>query len=197
MKMRHGLLCVLVCVLLVACCAVPTVAVPVLRVGAPAQTAELPAKKAESALAARFLNLLNHNFAYDDDFRSVDALADDAVLALLDTREGDFVCAGAVADYLLNFYGIEATDFSGLHPEYPQQDGFVYIVPRGYALYSHSSPKLSANEDGSYTVVTTVRVTAHDGVSTTTATSLLVPDARSQFGWVIIRSTLAQDRPTA
>ena len=59
-------------------------------------------------------------------------------------------------------YGIEIDDMSQLNAEFPQIDGYLYIIPRGYTTYSHSILSVEQNEDGSYTVVSNVTVKGHD-----------------------------------
>ncbi len=151
----------------------------------------------DEALGARFLNMLNRNYAYDTDFQSFETLVNDAVTALTDLREGDYVAAGYVSDYLASMYGIVIDDYSSVNTAFPQKDGYVYIIPRGYTEYAHQLLTVSENEDDSYTVCTRVTVKPHDGEAyEMTATSLFVPNEESDFGYVMVYSNLSVPEDT-
>lgn len=154
-----------------------------------ANAAPVAENAADPVLAARFLNMLNHNFVYDADFESVDAMVNDSVLALLDRREDgtDFIAVGYVADYMKAMYGIEIADADALNAGFPHRDGYIYVIPRGFADYRHEFVSATENEDGSFTVYTDVTVDCHDGEPETyQAVSLFVPNADSVFGYHLI-----------
>lgn len=145
---------------------------------------------AVNANEARFLNMLNHNFVYNSDFESVDTIVNNSSLALLDLRDGeneDFIKDAYVKGFVKDMYGIEIVDMSELNAEYPQLDGYLYIIPRGYTSYEHKIVSVKENEDGSYKVVSEVTATNHDTAGETqTAVSLFVPNQESAFGYNII-----------
>lgn len=190
MKRRIFILA-LICILLTAAFAPNSSAAPA---KAEKEAVEI---SAEQVKAARFLNMLNHNYNYNDDIASVDTIVNNSVLALLDQRDEnneDFVPADLVCDYVMNMYGIEIVDLTALNAEYPQADGFVYIIPRGFTSYSHEYISSTVNEDGSTTVYTSVTLDYHDGESETfDCVSLFVPNEASAFGYSIIRSDIQYD----
>ncbi|MBR7131970.1 MAG: hypothetical protein IKD04_00400 [Clostridia bacterium] len=148
----------------------------------------------QKVLQARFLNMLNHNFVYGSDFETVEGVVNSSVIALLDMREDEnssFINQAIVSDYIFNMYGIEDADFSAINADAPQKEGYVYIMPRGYSVYSHTINSVAENPDGSYTVITDVSVSSHDGVGLTErCETLFVPNSASQFGFCIIYSNM-------
>ena len=139
---------------------------------------------------ARFLNMLNHNFVYNTDFDNADTIVNNASLALLDLRDSaneDYIKDTYVKGFVKDMYGIEIADMSSLNAEYPQLDGYLYIIPRGYTSYSHTIVSVEQNEDGSYTVVSDVSVSNHDAAAKTQkAVSLFVENDESAFGYNMI-----------
>ena len=143
-------------------------------------------------LKARFLNMLNHNFVYDEDFHSVEDVVNNSVVALLDMRENEddsFIDETLVYNFVYGMYGIEIDDFSSINQEMPKKDGYVFIIPRGYEIYSHEITDISINEDGSYTVKSNVSIATHDGQDITeTCETLFVENENSQFGFNMVYS---------
>ncbi|MGN0492953.1 MAG: hypothetical protein ACI4F7_04825 [Acutalibacteraceae bacterium] len=150
----------------------------------------------DKVLEARFLNMLNHSFAYGEDLGSVEALVNCSVAALCNMdggAEGSFMEETRIKDYLYNMYGVEAENVSSVNAEYPHKDGYVYIIPRGYTVYKHTIDSVRINEDGSYTVTTLVTVDSHDGEENGKAVTLFVKNSGSQFGFNIISSEIIVD----
>lgn len=145
-------------------------------------------------LQARFLNMLNHNFVYNDSFHSVDEIVNNSIIALLDKRDSQddsFIDENIVAEYVYNMYGIEIDDFSDINIDMPKKEGYVYIIPRGYEIYSHKISSINLNEDGSYTVNTLVTVSSMGGQDLTfNCESLFVKNSASAFGFSIIYSNI-------
>lgn len=144
-------------------------------------------------LSARFLNMLNHNQAYGEDFYDTDTLTERSVVSLLDRREADsdYIDAVFVQDFLLSMYGVEKSDFSDFQTDWPQKEGCVYIIPRGYTEYDHELVSAVRNEDGSYTVVTDVTVTAHDGeVESLEGVALFLENSESPLGYQLVSADL-------
>ncbi len=139
---------------------------------------------------ARFLNMLNHNFVYNTDFDDADTIVNNASLALLDLRDSeneDYIADNFVKGFVKDMYGIEIADMAGINADYPQRDGFLYVIPRGYTSYKHTIVSVEENEDGSYTVVSDVVVDNHDGAARSQkAVSLFVKNSDSAFGYNII-----------
>lgn len=146
----------------------------------------------EKALGARFLNMLNHNFVYNDAFESVYEMTACSEVALLDKAEDGYIKQSLIAGYLYNMYGVENADFAAVTKDFPQRENYVYVIPRGFSVYKHSAPVITENEDGSYTVVTNVEISAHDSdTETAKATTLFVKNENSAFGFNIISSDIS------
>lgn len=149
----------------------------------------------EKVLEARFLNMLNHSFAYDEELASVEDLVNCAVTALCVTEGTDdsFIEESRVEDYLYNMYGVEVENLSSVNADFPKKDGYVYVIPRGYTVYKHTIDSVRLNEDGSYTVTTSVTLDSHDGKEEGKAVTLFVKNSNSQFGFNIISSDIIVD----
>ena len=149
----------------------------------------------EKVLEARFLNMLNHSFAYDEELASVEDLVNCAVTALCVTESTDdsFIEESRVEDYLYNMYGVEVENLSSVNADFPKKDGYVYVIPRGYTVYKHTVDSVRLNEDGSYTVTTSVTLDSHDGKEEGKAVTLFVKNSNSQFGFNIISSDIIVD----
>ncbi len=146
----------------------------------------------EKALGARFLNMLNHNFVYNDAFESVYEMTACSEVALLDKAEDGYIKQSLIAGYLYNMYGVENADFAAVTKDFPQRKNYVYVIPRGFSVYKHSAPVITENEDGSYTVVTDVEISSHDSdAETAKATTLFVKNENSAFGFNIISSDIS------
>ena len=55
-----------------------------------------------SALDARFLNMLNHNYIYDSQFDDVEEIINGSTPALLNLREDEYIAEHHVIDYVYN-----------------------------------------------------------------------------------------------
>ena len=178
---------IIVCVVLLAVCTA-LVAPNVAQVSK--VSAATPEEIKINANQARFLNMLNHNFVYNSDFDNANDIVNNSVLALLDLRDStneDFISETYVKGFVKDMYGVEVEDMSSLNAGYPQIDGFLYIIPRGYTSYDHTITSVQENEDGSFTVKSDVTVIDHDGEAEVhQAESLFVVNAESAFGYNMI-----------
>ena len=144
-----------------------------------------------SALVARFLNMLNHNYIYDSQFDDVEEIINGSTPALLNLREDEYIAEHHVADYIYNMYGIEIFDMSELNSQFPKKSGYMYILPKGYDTYKHSIKSSTQNEDGTYTVITKLKIFDQYGeVNEKTAKSLFVKNEASDFGYNIVYSEI-------
>lgn len=148
----------------------------------------------QKVLETRFLNMLNHNFVYNESFDSLNEIVNNSVIALLSYRDienKDFISQSVVNGYLYDMYGITISSFSEINSDFPQKDGFVYIIPRGYSLYEHKAVSLVENDDGTFTLKTNVTVSSHDTSSyTCTAETIFVKNEKSMFGYNIVNSVI-------
>ena len=158
----------------------------------PDNTASTNNVDTEKVLETRFLNMLNHSFAYDEELASVEDLVNCAVVALCasGSTDGSFIEESRVEDYLYNMYGVEVENLSSVNESFPKKEGYVYIIPRGYTVYKHTIDSVRLNEDGSYTVTTNVVLDSHDGCEEGKAVTLFVKNSDSQFGYNIISSNI-------
>ena len=146
---------------------------------------------------ARLLNMLNHNFVYNADFDNADTIINNASLALLDLRDSvneDFIADTYVKGFVKDMYGIEIADMSGINADYPQLEGYLYVIPRGFTNYNHTIVSVKENEDGSYTVVSEVIVDNHDDFGKAQkAVSLFVKNDSSAFGFNMIYCNIIEN----
>lgn len=148
-----------------------------------------------NVLATRFLNMLNHNFVYGEDFYSVDEIVNLSIIANLAHADesGEFIKADTVYSYVYDMYGIEVAEYSQ-QENLPQKDGHLFILPQGYTTYKHSNARFTLNEDGTYTVTTSVTVSGHDSeAQILTASTLFVKNPNSIFGFNIVSSNFVVD----
>lgn len=145
-------------------------------------------------LETRFLNMLNHSYVYGDDFGSLEAIVNNSVVALLNFRDGenpDYIPESVVYGYLYDMFGLETTDFSGINPDFPKKDGYVYILPRGYTQYEHKVVSLTQSEDGTYLFETVVNIKTHDGTEENLiCKTRFVKNTSSSFGFNIVTSEI-------
>ena len=189
MKKAKKVITLLICVIMFSLSSTMSGAAPMKN-----SDTKVPAANTAYVSASRFLNMLNRNANYNSDFESLDIMLNNAVTAQLNLRDKeneDFIRADFVTGFIKDMYGIDIDDVSCFNTEYPQLDGFVYIIPRGYTTYSHEFVSAKENEDGSSTVYTIVTVTTHDGTTETyECVSLFVPNETSAFGYSLITSDL-------
>ncbi len=148
----------------------------------------------DKILESRFLNMLNHNFVYNDAFETTEGVVNNSVIALLDYAEDGYIAENVVSDYIFNMYGIEIEDYSVINPEFDYIEGYVFVLPMGYSTFNHEVISVAVNEDGSFTVKTRVEISSHDsGVFYETCETLFVQNENSQFGFSIIYSELGAE----
>ena len=188
------ILSLVLCLMLLAVCS--SLIAPIVTNGTQVSAAAADEIKV-NANEARFLNMLNHNFVYNADFEDADTMVNQATLALLDLRDStneDYIKDTFVKGFVKDMYGIEITDMSEFNAQYPQLDGYVYIIPRGYTSYTHTIVSVEENEDGSYTVISNVTSSDHDAIGNTQkAVSLFVKNASSAFGYNMIYCNIIAD----
>jgi len=183
-----------VCV--VACFAVsPAKATPKTTPVVAAVSVQLPGGSDSSEiLKTRFLNMLNHNFVYGENFKFVDEMINLSAISLLDCAEDGFIKEDTVFSFVSDMYGVDVVEVAELNADYPQREGYIYIIPRGYTVYTHKNAEVIRNEDGSYTVTTDVTVSDHDGEDVTfKAISLFVKNVDSGFGFNLISSEIVEN----
>lgn len=145
-------------------------------------------------LSARFLNMLNHNQAYGNDFYDANVLTARSVVSLRNrdgAADSEFIPEQDLHDYLFSMYGVEKSDFSDYGNGWPQKEGFVYVIPQGFTVYEHELVSAVRNEDGSFTVTTDVTVLPHDGeAERCDGVALFLENPDSPFGYQLISAEL-------
>ncbi len=149
-------------------------------------------------LETRFLNMLNHNFVYNDAFYNEEDIVNNSVLALLNLRDSEnnsYIKVSYISNYIFNMFGIEDINYSKINTKFDQKQGFVYIIPRGYTVFKHKMISVKENEDGSYTVKTEVTISSHDSEEyKDICETLIVKNGKSQFGYNIVSSTIGSQK---
>ena len=162
-----------------------------------AEVENQPPVDINKVLETRFLNMLNHNYVYGEDFEDLEKIVNNSIIALLEQRDfenEDYISETIVNGYLNDMYGFEIADFSQINRDFDYQEGFVYIIPRGFTRYEHKAVAIKTNEDGTYTFTTLVTIRTHDGCSETlTSETLFAKNSSSVFGFNIVSSYFLED----
>ncbi len=116
----------------------------------------------QAVLLARLENMLDHNNVYNSDFDSTYEMVNNSIIALIDKGDEDgFIKADIVEGFIYNMYGITLDDYA-VNPEFPQKDGHIFIIPRGFEIYDHAIT--SVEVDGDYIHTNSVlTVFSHEG----------------------------------
>ena len=144
----------------------------------------------ENVMKARFENMLNNNFLYGSDFESHIVIIENSILALLDKGIDGEIDKSLVLGFIADMYGLQVDPAAAEYDFAPASEGMFVILPRGYTEYEHKVTEVSEDEGG-YTVTSEVVVLTHDGEEyKTTATTIIVPNEGSSFGYNIISSEI-------
>lgn len=151
-----------------------------------------PTTDAAKVMETRFLNMLNHNYVYGADFEDLEKTVNNAALALLDLRDSEdseYISQDIVNGYLYDMYAVTFDDFSCFNTDFPQREGYLYILPRGFWKYEHKIISVTQNEDGTFTVLTDVNVKTHDRVDFAgECKTMFAENSESSFGYNIVFS---------
>ena len=142
---------------------------------------------ADTALAARLTNMLDHNYLYGNDFDDMHTVINNSCLALLDSKEGSYISTDLLFPFIDAMYGIPVYCDETLNPQFPRKEGAVYVIPRGFVQYSHTVTGIE--RDGSLLTVTSVAKDSDTGVMVP-CTSHFTETAESPFGYNLISSNL-------
>ncbi|MBO5726052.1 MAG: hypothetical protein J6S00_03190 [Clostridia bacterium] len=140
---------------------------------------------------ARIENLLNLNNVYGDDFLSNEKLTNLAAIALRSYADkSGFINEALLTTYVKDLYDIDLVITDDINADMPKKDGYVYLIPRGFAKYAHT---VTSVEDFTDFILVTSDVTVyyHDGgQSTGVATTILVKNENAVYGYNIIDSNI-------
>ena len=146
---------------------------------------------AQNVMKARFENMLNRNYLYDDDFASDKTIIENSILALLDKSVDGEIDKSLVLGFIAGMYGLQVDPAAAEYDFAPASEGKFLVLPRGYSEYSHTITSIT-EEVGGYTVNSNMLVMAHDGEQyTVNVTTVFVPNEGSSFGYNIISSNIA------
>ena len=146
---------------------------------------------AYNVMKARFENMLNRNYLYDDDFSSDQTVIENSILALLDKSVDGEIDKNLVLGFITGMYGLQVDPAAAEYDFAPASEGKFLILPRGYSEYSHTITSIT-EEVGGYTVNSDMLIMAHDGEEyTVKVTTVFVPNEGSSFGYNIISSNIA------
>ena len=136
---------------------------------------------------AKILNLLNLNNVFGEDFTDNETLINAAAINLRSyATESGFIENSVVAAYIKDIYDIDIEINDTININMPKKQGYVYLIPRGYAAYSHEI--ISVTDNGDYITVTSfVSINSHDDQTVIgTATTNLAKNEDASFGYNII-----------
>ncbi len=163
----------------------------------PVAAADSQSDISEGVLKARFLNMLNHNYVYGESFYDIESMINDSMPALLhlrDLEDEDFIKEEYVKEYVLNMFGTELGEISNINADFPQKEGYIFILPRGFTVYKHEILKMTENEDNSYSVTSKIKVNSHDNSEETLiCETLFIENYKSSFGYTIAYSKIVEN----
>ena len=138
-----------------------------------------------SIMASRFETMLNNNYAYANDFSSVSALMNSAVISLLPLAEDQTLENSRLIDFMKNMYGVDPTEIADEEKEPITKDGITKILPVGFFKYEHTVNDVKLNEDGTYTVYSTAKGYEYENEVELEAISRFVPSSDSSFAYIL------------
>lgn len=148
------------------------------------------AETTSKILKARFENMLNNNYLYNDDFCSHKVIIENSILALLEKAVDGEINKSLVLGFIADMYGLQVDEKAAEYDFAPASEGMFVVLPRGYTEYNHTVLNI-VEEEGGYTVTSEVLVMTHDGEEyTATAKTVFVPNEGSSFGYNIISSEI-------
>lgn len=140
---------------------------------------------------ARIENLLNRNNVYGDDFLNNEKLTNLAAVALRSYADDNgFIDEAIITAYIKDLYDIDLVITDDINADMPKKAGYVYLIPRGFAMYNHDV--VSVTDCNDFIVVTSnVTVYYHDGGQVTgVATTILIENNNTAYGYNIIDSNI-------
>ena len=155
---------------------------------APAEKSVAADSQTDMVLVTRLNNMLNHNRVYNSDFTDNDIVVSNSLLALLDKADEDgYLKRDLVAGFVYNMYGMEISDYKS-DERFPEKEDYLFIVPVGYDIYTHTIS--SVEENGAYLyTISVMELRTHDGYTYEyTCRSVFKANEKSAFGYNLISS---------
>ncbi len=141
----------------------------------------------QDALTARLTNMLDHNYLYGNDFDDMHTVINNSCLALLESRDGDYISVDVLFPFIDAMYGIPVYCDDTLNAQFERKEGAVYIVPRGFISFRHTITNIK--EEAGVLTVTSCAIDADSGNKVTCVT-VFTQNGNSPFGYNIIASSL-------
>ena len=141
---------------------------------------------------ARFENMLNHNYIYDDDFLDDKSVIENSILSLLEYVHDGEINKELTLNFITNMYGREVDPNAAVYDFLPASEGNFAVIPRGYTVYSHKITSVVEIECG-YLVRSEMTIDPHDDTGyTVSVESVFVPNEGSSYGYNLIKSNILQ-----
>ncbi len=154
-------------------------------------TSAAEAADPQKVLAARIENMLNNSNVFGEEFVSNEALVNKSAVMLREYADEDgFIPEDIVIAYVKDMYGISLVITPDINAGMPQKEGCVYLIPKGYSVYTHRVISVEETTD-CITVISEVSADYHDASGdTATAKTILVRNASAGYGFNILNSEL-------
>ena len=142
----------------------------------------------DGAVVSRLTNMLDHNYLYGNDFDDMHTVINNSCLALLSSREDNYISADVLFPFIDAMYGIPVYCDETLNAQFPRKEGAVYVIPRGFVQYTHTVTGIE--KDGSLLTVTSVARDVDTGKALP-CTAVFTQTDESAFGYHLIVCNLA------
>lgn len=140
----------------------------------------------DMVLAARFENMLNHNFIYGDDFYDDQTVIEGAILSLINFAEDGEINKALVLNFIANVYGLQVDENAVVYDFAPASEDTFTVLPRGYSAINHKILSVEENEGG-FVVISKMSVNSHEGIAEThLVESIFVRNSGSCFGYNLL-----------
>ena len=146
--------------------------------------------KADNIKASRFETMLNINYAFSDDFSSVSKILDNVLISLLPHSEKGVLENSVIIDFTKNMYGIDPSILCDEGSQTLLREGKTAIPAKGFVSYSHTVTKVIKNDDGTFTVYSTVKSSEFESVTNLEAISRFAVSTDSNFGYILLSCEL-------
>ena len=140
--------------------------------------------------AARFETVLNNNYAFANDFSSVSTLIKLSSISLLPHAKNGELENNLIIDFMKNMYGVDPSTLCDEGEELLVANGTTALIPMGFTKYNHVVENVHLNEDGTYTVYSTVSALDGENEVFFDAISRFVETNDSSFGYILVSCEL-------
>ena len=171
----------------------------VLSVNASAISKKAPVKAAQTAeiggrQIARFENMLNHNYLFEDEFSSDRDVIEKSIISLNSyVDDNNEIDKSVVLGFIKNMYGLSVDENSAVYSFAPAGAGKFAVIACGYSQVKHSNIS-AVFEEGRYVVSSDMTVSPHDGDAyTVKVKTIFVENKESSFGYNIVGAYISNE----